>query len=235
MKKLFYLSILSLSLTLIPNYTFANNTTPSNLAIEISKKVDKNINGKYSYETQVIVANGYNLRLEDVINYNDRTYLPVRKVSEVLNCKIKYDEATKIVTITGDNVIIEMPQFSNKAVVNGSIVNIDNNNTNIKSILIGGTTYLPLRFLANTLDYNVEYNVTDKVITLDKIEDVVYHDIDELLPSKIEMEIAENEYHKKVIEEHSNFQIVETGPSKEEQDKIAKQTEDAIREIFNMN
>ena len=230
MKKIFYLSILFLSL--MSNNVFANNLTPSNIAIDISKKVDKSINGKYSYETQVIVANGYNLRVEDVVNYNDRTYLPVRKVSEVLNCSIQYDANTKIVTISTDDIIVEMPQFSNKAVVNGNIVNIDDNDINVKSILIDGTTYLPLRFLANTLGYNTEYNVTDKVITLEKIEDLAYLDINQVLPSDLEMEISENEYHKKVIEEHSNFTIVDTGPSKEEQDRIAKQTEEAIRNMF---
>ena len=121
MKKIFYITFCSLFL--FSNNVLANNITPSNIAIDISKKVNKNIHGKYSYETQVIVANGYNLKIDNTINYNDRTYLPVRQVSEVLDCEIFYDTNTKIVTIKSNDTIIEMPQFSNKAVVNNNIVN----------------------------------------------------------------------------------------------------------------
>ena len=230
MKKIFYTTFCALFL--FSSSVLASNIKPSDLAINLSKKVDKNIYGKYSYETQVIVANGYNLKIDNTINYNDRTYLPVRQVSEVLNCEIFYDTNTKIVTIKSGGTTIELPQFSNKAVVNGNVTTIDDKDINVKSILINGTTYLPLRFIANTLDYNVEYNVTDKVITLEKFQNANYQDIDALLPSSIEMEMIENEYHKKVIENNSNYEIVDTGPTKEEQEQIAKQTEDAIRAMF---
>lgn len=233
MKRIFYITFFSLFL--FSNNTLADNIKPSNIAIDISKNVDKNIYGKYSYETQVIVANGHNLKIDNVVNYNDRTYLPVRQVSEVLKCEVFYDANSKIVTIKSNDTIIEMPQFSNKAVLNGTIVNIDDKNVNVKSILIDDTTYLPLRFIADALGYNIEYNITDKVITLDKLEDIKYQDIDELLPSNIEMNKIESEYHKKVINEHSNYEIVDTGPSKEEQEKIAKQTEDAVRSMFENN
>ena len=84
---------------------------------------------------------------------NDRTMLPARFVAEALGASVEWDEAAQKVTITKENTVIEITIGSNIAFVNGMEVILDS-----PAFIENSRTYLPLRFIAENLGAEVEWN-----------------------------------------------------------------------------
>jgi len=84
---------------------------------------------------------------------NDRTMLPARFVAEALGASVEWDEAAQKVTITKENTVIEITIGSNIAFVNGMEVLLDS-----PAFIENSRTYLPLRFIAENLGAEVEWN-----------------------------------------------------------------------------
>ena len=84
---------------------------------------------------------------------NDRTMLPTRFVAEALGASVEWDEAAQKVTITKENTVIEITIGSNIAFVNGMEVILDS-----PAFIENSRTYLPLRFIAENLGAEVEWN-----------------------------------------------------------------------------
>ena len=84
---------------------------------------------------------------------NDRTMLPARFVAEALGASVEWDEAAQKVTITKENTVIEITIGSNNAVVDGMEVLLDS-----PAFIENSRTYLPLRFIAENLGAEVEWN-----------------------------------------------------------------------------
>ena len=65
------------------------------------QRIAASINDSFS-----VSVNGENKSLPDdshILVYNNRSYLPVRAVSEMLGCKVDWDDATKKISITQDS------------------------------------------------------------------------------------------------------------------------------------
>ena len=65
------------------------------------QRIAASINDSFS-----ISVNGEAKSLPDdshILVYNNRSYLPVRAVSEMLGCKVDWDDTTKKISITQDN------------------------------------------------------------------------------------------------------------------------------------
>ena len=84
---------------------------------------------------------------------NDRTMLPARFVAEALGASVEWNEAAQKVTITKENTVIEITIGSNIAFVNGMEVILDS-----PAFIENSRTYLPLRFIAENLGAEVEWN-----------------------------------------------------------------------------
>ena len=92
-----------------------------------------------------------------------RTLLPVRYVADPLGAQVLWNEAERKVTIKTTSKTIELWINNNTATVNGTKVLIDPNNTKVMPVVIPpGRTMLPLRFIADNLDCNVEWNYANK-------------------------------------------------------------------------
>lgn len=119
--------------------------------------------------------------------YNGTTYLPARAISNAFNAQISWDGATNSVyidttNVTGDAVNNTMPRESttpfltNIKVQEGVNLYIDNElyiPTNAKGepvdiFLVDGTTYLPVRALANIFDTYVEWEDETNTVYLGK-------------------------------------------------------------------
>ncbi len=106
--------------------------------------------------SQKLFINDKQIEIKDgSIVYQDRLFLPVRELGEALGLEVEYVEKEKIVVL--DNGKIQLPVNQNKAVVNGSILAIDKENDKVGTIVINNRTYLPLRFVSESLGYEVEY------------------------------------------------------------------------------
>lgn len=101
---------------------------------------------------------------------NDRTFLPVREVSTLLGISdnnIDWDKDNRVASVSQGNTLIEIPIGYTKASVNNEVKSLDSGS---RSVIANDYTYLPVRFLAENLGWNVEtqgktihlYNVSPK-------------------------------------------------------------------------
>jgi len=95
-----------------------------------------------------------------------RTVVPIRAIVEALGGTISWDGTARKVTIQFKSTIIELWIDNPKAKVNGTAKWIDENNHNVKPIIINDRTMLPLRFVAENLGCLVEWEEVRREIKI---------------------------------------------------------------------
>lgn len=98
------------------------------------------------------------------IEQKGRTLIPVRAVSEALQARVDWDEATQTVTVTKDDTTISL-------ILNSRVAGVDREYTEIKILdvpatEINGRTLVPLRFLAESLGLGVGWDEATQTVTL---------------------------------------------------------------------
>ena len=94
---------------------------------------------------------------------NDRTMLPARFVAENLGAVVKWDNDTRTVTITKDDITIIITIDSQTALVNGAAIVLDS-----PAFIENDRTYTPLRFIAEKLGADVKWNGETQEVTITK-------------------------------------------------------------------
>ncbi|MGE5416967.1 MAG: stalk domain-containing protein [Acidobacteriota bacterium] len=88
-----------------------------------------------------------------------RTLLPVKYVADALGADVQWDPTEKKATISMNGQTIEVWAGKNIARINGSNVVIDAQNPQVKGITVPpGRTMLPLRFIAENLGCDVQWD-----------------------------------------------------------------------------
>jgi photosystem II stability/assembly factor-like uncharacterized protein len=95
-----------------------------------------------------------------------RTVVPIRAIVEALGGTIAWDGTARKVTINFNDTVINLWIDNPKANVNGITKWIDENNHNVKPIIINDRTMLPLRFVAESLGCSVDWNGATRTITI---------------------------------------------------------------------
>ena len=95
-----------------------------------------------------------------------RTVVPIRAIVEALGGSIGWDGKERKVTINLNGTTIELWIGKPKARVNGEMKWIDPNNHDVKPIIVNGRTMLPLRFVAENLGCQVQWDPNTKTITI---------------------------------------------------------------------
>ncbi|MCX7745558.1 MAG: copper amine oxidase N-terminal domain-containing protein [Clostridia bacterium] len=121
-------------------------------------------------------VDGKNIQFPDAkpfIDKSSRTLVPVRFVSEALGAKVKWDGKTQKVTITKGKDTIVMKIGEKKALKNNVQKVFDT-----KAVLSGGRTFVPLRFVSETLGAEVKWigilkTVVIKSVKINEIEKVI--------------------------------------------------------------
>lgn len=93
---------------------------------------------------------------------NDRTVVPVRAVTESVGAEVSWDEDTRTVTVTKGDTVIKMVIDSAEAYVNGEKVNLD-----AEAQIVDGRTIVPLRFVAESLNLNVDWDDASRTVIID--------------------------------------------------------------------
>lgn len=118
------------------------------------------------------------------ISYQDTTYLPVRKIAEVYNTSIDWDQRTRTVLVKNIDKTMTALRPAVKAVApkditkpysdtgitimfDGKVVNM----TNVKKEAVyavskNGTTYIPVRFIGEMFNSTIGWNEASKTITI---------------------------------------------------------------------
>jgi len=110
-------------------------------------------------------GNTRTLDLPPLIKHN-RTLLPIRPIIEALGGTVKWDPAESKVTITLGSALIELWIGKSTAKVNGVDMPIDSTNPEVVPEIINNRTMLPLRFIAESLGCDVQWDGTTKTITI---------------------------------------------------------------------
>ena len=93
----------------------------------------------------------------------DRTMVPVRIIAENFGCKVGWIEEEEAVTITTEEKEIKLWLGKNTALIDGGYVTLD-----VAPMETEGRTFVPVRFISETLGYNVTYvALTEQVIICD--------------------------------------------------------------------
>jgi photosystem II stability/assembly factor-like uncharacterized protein len=89
---------------------------------------------------------------------NNRTLVPIRFVSEALGANVQWFDKDKKVLINLKNTEISLFIGNPKAYVNGKEVLIDSQNLKVVPVIIGGRTFVPIRFVSESLGAKVEWD-----------------------------------------------------------------------------
>lgn len=87
------------------------------------------------------------------LNVEGRTILPMRSLFESLGATVTWDQNTKTVTATKEQTTIVLTIGSKQAKVNGKAFTID-----VPALVIDGRTYVPVRFVTESLGATVDWN-----------------------------------------------------------------------------
>ena len=95
-----------------------------------------------------------------------RTLLPIKWVAEPLGASVVWSAAERKVTIVLGTATVELWIGRSTARVNGTTVAIDPQNSGVVPLIVSGRTMLPVRFVAEQLGARVDYDVTDRKVTI---------------------------------------------------------------------
>lgn len=95
-----------------------------------------------------------------------RTLLPIKWVAEPLGATVEWSASDRRVTISLNGTVLELWIGKSQARVNGSYVSIDATNPKVVPLIVSGRTMLPVRFVAEQLGADVQWEAPTKTITI---------------------------------------------------------------------
>lgn len=101
--------------------------------------------------------------LLETINGETYTLMPIRGVSEALNARVKWNEKDKSITITKGSKKILLYLDSDIAYVNGEETALE-----IPAMLKNGRTMVPLRFVGETFNLDVDWDQATRTVEITK-------------------------------------------------------------------
>lgn len=109
-----------------------------------------------------IVLDGEELSLDQSpVIQNDRTLVPFRAVLEALGANVEWDAENQQVTAEKDGIQIQLAIGSTSAIVNGTAYELD-----APAVILNDRTLIPVRFVAEQLGLTVEWQESERVVTI---------------------------------------------------------------------
>ncbi len=141
--KIKFLLSIALMLIIIKNPVFASDY------VSVVEGVDVYINGKH-FQTE-----------EPFYNAHWRIVAPMRELFEELGADVTWDESTRTVVAKAKGKRIDIEIDSKLTKVDGKVVDLS-----VEPQIINSRTYVPLRFVAESFDYEVDWNGKDDVVSI---------------------------------------------------------------------
>ncbi len=135
------------------------SVTFSRLPIASSIMIELKIDSPY------IVINGTSMKIDaqdsKPMIKDGRTFLPIRKLIESLGGTVEWNASVQKVTIllNGHSIILYIGKTN--ALVDGNAVTLD-----VAPFILNSRTFLPLRFVSENLGAVVEWNASNKTVTI---------------------------------------------------------------------
>lgn len=199
--------------------SYADDTTTLVMRIDSSKMI---VNGNETdidnMGTSPLIADG-------------RTLVPIRGMIEALGGNISWDSGTQTATLNHNKDEIRLTVNSYTAYYNDEEKTLDT-----APVIIKGRTMLPVRFIAENFGFDVDWNESEKTITIIKngvIEGTKQTDtekISENTDSKTDNNNIKQE-NRKVLIAYFSW----SGNTKDMADAIQKSTDGTVYEIISLN
>ncbi|MCE5192850.1 MAG: stalk domain-containing protein [Candidatus Cryosericum sp.] len=95
-----------------------------------------------------------------------RTLLPIKWVAEPLGATVEWNASDRKVTISLNATVLELWIAKSQARVNGRYIPIDTANPKVVPLIVSGRTMLPVRFVAEQLGADVQWEASTQTITI---------------------------------------------------------------------
>jgi sugar lactone lactonase YvrE len=115
--------------------------------------------------TMKVGSSGVVLDVPPVI-VEGRTLIPIRAVVESLGGTVAWDAASQTVTISLDGTELKLVIGKSNALVNGKSTPVDSTNPKVVPQILNSRTMLPLRFVAESLGADVQWEDSTQTITI---------------------------------------------------------------------
>jgi hypothetical protein len=125
-----------------------------NVTPEFPQSIDYADGSKEIFTGQMIglFVNGSIVKDANIVIENNRTLVPLRLISETLGAVVDWDSSVSKATITDGSNKIELTIGDKKPKINGNVISID-----VAPIIIDDRTYVPLRFIAESLGCKADW------------------------------------------------------------------------------
>lgn len=95
---------------------------------------------------------------------NNRTLVPIRAIIEAMGGTVNWDEETQTVLLEYNSDVITLNIGSTAAYLNETMNTLD-----VAPTTINGRTMLPIRFIAESFKFNVDWNEETQTVTITKL------------------------------------------------------------------
>jgi hypothetical protein len=95
-----------------------------------------------------------------------RTLIPIRTIIESLGGTVAWDAGSRTVTISLGGTKLNLVIGKSSALVNGKSMPIDSTNPKVVPQILNSRTMLPLRFVAESLGADVQWQSSTQTITI---------------------------------------------------------------------
>jgi hypothetical protein len=114
----------------------------------------------FGQSTVAVVVNGQQMQFnQPPVERSGRVFVPLRGVFERLGATVVYDNGNINATGNGRNISLRLG--SNQATINGQNQTLD-----VAPFLVGSSTLVPLRFIAQALGASVDWNNNTSTVTI---------------------------------------------------------------------
>ena len=95
------------------------------------------------------------------VNIGGSVFVPMRGVFEAMNASVRYQASTRTIIAARDNREIQLTIGSTAAYINGTPINLSQ-----PARVINGSTFVPLRFVADALGANVRWESASRTVII---------------------------------------------------------------------
>jgi len=142
----------------------------------------------YKINNPYMTVNGKSLEIDSVtkaapliVKEWGRSIVPIRSLIETLGGAIEWDSVEKKVSVKFKSAFIELWIDNPKGRINRDEFWIDETNHNVKPIILNNKTYIPLRFVSETLGSKVEWISNSQTIKITFPDSIVKLPDDEIV------------------------------------------------------
>ena len=153
---------------------------------------------------------------------SDRTYIPVRALMENIGGNAEWDNAAKTAVLNYSDDEIRLTVDSNTAYYNGSSVELD-----AVPVILNGRTMLPVRFIAESFGFAVDWDSENRTITISEQLTEVSTELTTVVSEESTVEKTEELTNSKVLVAYFSC----TGNTEKAAEKIAQVTNADIYKI----